>query len=165
MTDRPQDPRGVLILGALTTSRRVRLFLAAALFLGWLGWLGYAAAVKSRAPVVSRAQAAVTTYAVVADLRAGAGGVPTAKAVVTEVLAGSGPPAGTTIDVENLSEAHGFDGDGDYLLLLRQDPAAGGYAVVGQQRSPGYDPTFISSKPLIYRWSDDVRAQGKRLFP
>jgi hypothetical protein len=164
MTESRQDPRWALILGALTTSRRLRLFLAAALFFGWVGWLGYAAAVKSRAPVVSRAQAAVATYVVVADVRVPAGGKLPTRVHVSENLHGTGPPAPTDLEVANLPETQGFDGDGDYLLMLRPDPATGGYAVVGQQRSPGYELSGVG-KPMIYRWSDDVRGQVKKLFP
>jgi hypothetical protein len=142
---------------------KARLALAAALFLGWIGWLGYAAAVKSRGPVVSRAQAAVATHAVVAQVRAQADGTPPARVKVGEVLAGPGLTAGSEIEVTNLPDAVGFDGDGDYLLLLR-DPAAGGFAIVGQQRSPGYELAG-AGKPLIYKWSEDVRGQVKRSLP
>jgi hypothetical protein len=79
------------------------------------------------------------------------------------VLAGKWPAAPTELEVANLPESQGFDGDGDYLLLLRQDPT-GGFLVVGQQRSPGYELSGVG-KPLIYRWSDDVRGQVRKLFP
>jgi hypothetical protein len=46
------------------------LIVAAVLFVGWLSWLGYAALTKSRAPVVSHAQAATAPVAVVAELTA-----------------------------------------------------------------------------------------------
>lgn len=144
-------------------SPRLRLVAAAALFLGWIGWLGYAAATKSRGPVVSRAQAAVATHAVVAGVRSPAGGKPSARATVSEVLAGTGLTAPGEIEVANLPEAHGFDGDGDYLLLLRSDPVTGGFVVVGQQRSPGYELAG-AGQPHIYRWSDDVRGQVNKLL-
>jgi len=143
---------------------KLRLAVAAALFLGWLGWLGYAAATKSRGPVVSRAQAAVATYVVVADVRMQMGGKLPTRVAVHEVLAGTGPAEPTGLTVTNLPETTGFDGDGDYLLMLRPDPAGGGYEVVGQQRSPGYDLSGVG-RPMIYRWSDDVRGQVKKLFP
>jgi hypothetical protein len=163
MSDGRSDPRWALILGAIIASRRVRLFVAAALFLGWIGWLGYAAAVKSRGPVVSRAQASVATHVVVADIRTQTGGKLPRRVAVREVLVWSGP-APTDLEVANLPETQGFEGDGDYLLLLRSDPVTGGFAVVGQQRSPGYELAGVG-KPLIYRWSDDVRGQVQKLFP
>lgn len=144
-------------------SPRLRLAVAAALFLGWLGWLGYAAAVKSRAPIVSRAQAAVAGSFVVAHVRAQAEGKPASRVKVGEVLHGKELAPGAEIDVANLPDAHGFDGDGDYLLLLR-DPSAGGFSVVGQQRSPGYELAG-AGKPLIYRWSEDVKGQVMKLLP
>jgi shikimate dehydrogenase len=48
-------------------SPRWRLIIAATAFLGWLGYLSYAAATKSRAPVVSHAQAAAADAAVVVN--------------------------------------------------------------------------------------------------
>ena len=50
-------------------SRRLRLIVAATLFVGWLAYLGYAALTKNHGPVISRAQAAACKYAVVADGR------------------------------------------------------------------------------------------------
>ena len=52
---------------------KLRLAVAAALLFGWLGWLGYTAANKYRGPVVSKAQAAAATLAVVAKVPAGDG--------------------------------------------------------------------------------------------
>ena len=155
----------ILLMGwLLMTSGRVRLLVAFTLFAGWLGWLGFAAATKSRAPVVSRAQAAAATYVVVADLHGQPGGQPPARATVRQVLAGSGPPADADIDVASLTETRGFEGDGEYLLLLHPEPGSGRFSVVGQQRSPGYELAGVG-KPFIYRWSDDVRGQVKKLFP
>jgi hypothetical protein len=152
---------------------RVRLIVALALFLAWLGWLGYAAMSKSRGPVVSRVQATATTYAVVAEVSAGTEGKPAAQPRVIEVIAGDGPPANTILLVANLPEAKGFTGPGQYLLLLTPDPSVGrvvidgkdlpAYAVVGQQRSPGYDLANVGP-PMIYPVSDDVKAQAERLL-
>jgi hypothetical protein len=141
---------------------RARLFVAFVLFVGWLGWLAYAALSKSHAPTVSRAQAAAATHAVVADVRDGPEGKPAARVHVAEVLAGTGPAAQADLDVTNLPSAAGFDGPGEYLLLLVH--TSGGFAVVGQQRSPGYDLANVGP-PRIYRWSGDVQAQAKKLFP
>lgn len=145
---------------------KVRLAVAAALFLGWLGWLGYAAAVKSRAPVVSRAEAAVAPYTVVAFIRMSPDGKMPTQVHVSEVLAGKehNPAAPTDLRVSNLAETAGFDGDGDYLLFLRPDSLTGGYEVVGPPRSPGLDPSS-AVKPQIYRWSEDVRGQVKAMRP
>jgi hypothetical protein len=140
--------------------RRGLLVLAAAAFLGWMAYLGFAALAKSRAPVVSRAQAAAYRHAVVATVEAD-GDHPRKKVVVRESLSPGGPAAGTEIEVENLPAATprgGYTGPGDYLLLLSEAP----FVVVGQQRSPGNDLAGVGP-PLVYRWSDDVRKQFEKL--
>lgn len=178
-----------------TAGARLRLAVAAALFVGWLGWLGYTALTKSQAPVVSRAQAAAATVAVVAELttgedgrgvmllRRGPGGPevvelkekadrPAVTAKVVEPLTG-GPEAGSRIGVSNLPSCAGYSGPGTYLLLLNADPGAivenvPAYAVVGQQRSPGADLADVGP-PRIYPWTaataDDLRKQVQKLFP
>ena len=153
---------------------RWRLILAAVLFLGWMGWLGYTALTKSHGPMVSHAQAAAATHPVVAKVMVGADNKPTDKATVVEALSGNGPATGTEITVVNLSGATGFEGEGDYLLLLVPTPVWRGqpnpapalptFEIVGQQRSPGNDLTGVG-KPLIYRWNEDVRRQYEKLHP
>jgi len=147
-------------------SKRVRLIVAAVLFVGWLGWLSIAAITKSRAPTVSRAQAAVATVPVVAKLKTGENGKPETTATVVERIKEDGPAVGTEIVVTNLSEATGFSGPGPYLLLLTSVKSDGqsNYLLVGQQRSPGTDLTDVGP-PKIYPWSEDVRKQVVRLFP
>ena len=142
---------------------RVRLILAAAAFLGWLGYLGYAAATKSRAPIVSHIQAAAAKAAVVADVTAGPEGRPSAG-VVAEKLWGDAAPAGP-VEIVNLPGTRGFGGPGKYLLYLVR--VQGEWAVVGPQRfhSPGDSIKDTSAAPLIYPWSDDVRKQDEKLRP
>ena len=140
---------------------RVLLAVSAALFLGWMAWLGYTALTKSKAPTVSRAQAAVATLVVIGEVAAG----PAPTVAVKEVLAGA-QPAGTELRVSNLSDARGFEGPGPYLLLLEQD-RAGAYRVVVPPRSPGSDGADTGA--IVYPWTDktgdDLRKQVKRLFP
>jgi hypothetical protein len=155
------------------SGRAWRLAIAAAVFLGWLGWLGYAALSKSRAPVVSRAQASATTHPVVAEVQYGGEGKPGTRVKVVQSLTEKGPAADTELFVPNLTGAAGYVGPGQDLLLLMPDPqivkfAVEGrelpaYAVVGQQRSPGFDLAGVGP-PLIYRWSPDVEAQALALF-
>lgn len=135
-------------------SPRLRLTLAAVAFVGWIAYLGYAVAMKSRAPVVSHAQAAAATTAVVAEL----GGTAEPVAVV-EKLWGEGPAAGP-IEVLNLADSRGFTTQGKYLLYLV--PRHGGWLVVGQQRSPGSDLSGVTPV-LIYPWGEDVRKQAEKL--
>jgi hypothetical protein len=137
------------------TRGKVRLAAAAALLAAWLGWLGYTAASKYRGPVVSKAQAAAATLAVVADVPAGEGPL---VVEVREVLHGDRPDGPVT--VANLADAAGYDGPGEYLLLLTKTRGES-FAVVGQLRSPGYDG---AGAPTVYRWTPAVRAQAEARF-
>ena len=145
------------------TGAKLRLAIAVALFLGWVGWLGYAAVYKSRAPVISRAQAAAASTRVVAEI-SDEDGAPGSLVTVTDpLLAPDGPGVGTKLRILNLPDTTGFIGQGAYLLLLTKVRDSDGYIVVGQQRSPGFD--LGGGKPTIYPWSADVRVQAKMLFP
>ena len=110
--------------------RHWRLILAAAAFIGWMSYLGYAALTKDRGAVISRAQAAAASYAIVAEVKEGTDGKPDKHVAVKELLtSGNGPASGTEIDVVNLPRASGYAGTGQYLLLLTEPP----FAIVGQQ--------------------------------
>ncbi len=148
------------------TGAKVRLALAAALFFGWMALLGYTAFNKSRAPIVSRAQAAGTLVAVRAKLTDGGDGRPAPQADALANVTGEGPKPGPIL-VPNLPNAIGFAGTGEYLLLLVPEVSLDGtdtYRVTGQQRSPGADLDGVGP-PKIYAWSADVEAQARRLFP
>jgi hypothetical protein len=136
-------------------SPRLRLVLAAVAFFGWLGYLSYAAVTKSRAPVVSHAQAAAADAAVVAELD----GSQTVK--VVEKLWGDAPSG--SVEVVNLREPRGYTGPGPYLLFLAHRGEA--WAVVGLQRSPGTDLSNQVSPPIVYAWSDAVRMQVEKMKP
>ncbi len=137
---------------------RVRLLIAAALFVGWLGWLGFTALTKSRAPVVSRAQAAGASVPVVAELTTGEDGRavfmvrqpphpmvtelkekgdrPAIILKVAEQLTPTGPEAGAEIGVTNLPSCTGYTGPGKYLLLLNKVDGARGKAPGVHARRP-----------------------------
>ncbi|HYH63839.1 MAG TPA: hypothetical protein VD866_04005 [Urbifossiella sp.] len=137
------------------TGPKLRLAVASLLLLGWLGWLVYTAWAKHRGPVVSRSQAAAATLAVVARVPGGEG---SQVVEVTEVLTGAKPDGPLT--VANLSDAIGYDGPGEYLLLLAK-VRADTYGVVGQLRAPGYDGV---GAPTVYRWTPAVRTQAEARF-
>ncbi len=170
---------------------RTRLVIAAVAFVSWLGWLGYSALTKSRAPVVSRAQAASASWPIVVELSNGEDGKsvfllrqlndqnplfemkeksdkPAYIAKVVETLVPNGPAEGTQIGITNIPSCAGYTGPGRYLLLLNADEGSRvenhpAYTLVGQQRSPGADLTNIGS-PRVYAWSEDVRKQVRALF-
>lgn len=151
---------------------KLRLVAAAALFAGWLAWLGYTALTKYRGPVVSHVQVEAAAHAVVAEVKADKDGKPDTAVRITESLKSNSPAVGTELYVMNISDAKGFDGPGEYLLLLtdnlnpREMPLNGKNlpmrSLVGMQRSPGYELSGTGG-PLIYRMSDGVRAQFQKL--
>ena len=151
---------------------KLRLVVAATLFVGWLVWLGYTAGAKNRGPVVSHVQAAAAAHAVAAELKADAEGKPALEVKVLESLKPGSPEKDTSLYVINLADAKGFDGPGEYLLLLSADPTPRQIPVngkdlpmrslVGMQRSPGYELSGTGG-PLIYRMSDSVREQFQKL--
>ena len=88
-------------------------------------------------------------------------GKPQPVAEVVQSFKG-GLAAGTKVEVGNLPDAEGFNGEGHYLLLLVKDRSSDVYHVAGRQRSPGYD---LTGKPEFYPWSADVAKQAAHLFP
>jgi hypothetical protein len=150
--------------------KKLRLAVAAALFVGWLSWLGYTALAKNRGPVVSHVQVEAAAHAVVAEVKAGEDGGPAPLVKVIESLKPNSPAAGSELYLSNITDAKGFDGPGEYFLLLRENtnprpmPLQGREVpmreIVGMQRSPGYEP---SGAPTIYRMSDSIRAQFQKL--
>jgi hypothetical protein len=161
---------------------RALLLVTGALLAGWFAWLSYTALTKSRAPVVSRAQASAAKVPVRAtlatgrdDLRAnhsfvgpnnvvvqnllvGKAERPAFAVTVTEQLHPSGPAVGEKIAVRNLCEASGYTGHGDYLLLLVRDgdatiDGAPAYVLAGIPRSVGGDGGD-GVAPLIYPWTE-----------
>lgn len=134
------------------TGAKLRLAVAAALLVGWLGWLGYTALTKNRGPVVSRAQAAAATLAVVAAVPGGDG--PHTVEVKNELLGKK--PDGPLV-VTNLADSAGYTGAGEYLLLLARG-RGDAFVVVSTVRSPGYDG---AGAPTVYPWTPAVEAQAK----
>lgn len=136
-------------------SPRWRLILAVLAFASWITYLGFAAAAKSRAPIVSHIQASAAQAAVVADV---ANPDEPVEVAADGKLWGDAPTG--KVEVVNLADARGFAGPGKYLLYLERRHTA--WLVVGQQRSPGTDLSGVG-KPLVYPWSDDVRKQEEKL--
>ncbi len=145
---------------------RLRLAVAAALFLGWLSWLVYLAATGTDDVVLSRSQFLVADVHLVATLKGGE--APEAEADVKEVFwpkEGQRPAPGETIAVANLPECadQGWEGPGDYLLALKRTAAGANvtYAVAPVPRTPGYpigrqQPANRPGPPRIY-WATPAR--------
>ena len=143
---------------------RIRLILAAALFLGWMVWLALAVADKGSVVPVSRAQLTEATILVTAEVTA-VEGKPNSKVKVVSRLTSTGPTDETEIDVMNLKDAvvpgKGFPGDGVYLLPLVARGGTG-FDIAGLPRSPGYEATN-PMHPVIYPWNEATRVQLKAL--
>jgi hypothetical protein len=143
---------------------RIRLIVAAVLFLGWMVWLALAVADKGSVDPVSRAQLTEATILVTAEVTS-VEGKPARKVKVVQRLSATGPADGAEIDVANLSQAvvpgKGFPGDGVYLLpLVPRDGS--GFSLAGLPRSPGYEPAN-PPHPSIYPWNEATRVQLKAL--
>jgi hypothetical protein len=143
---------------------RIRLVVAAILFLGWLGWLAYAVSQKGSVQIVSRAQLAAATHWVIADVNVGPDGIPLTKVAVKESRFGE--KLAGAIEVKNLGSSATplpVNGEsrtppaGEYLLPLVK-VGEGVYAIAGLPRSPGYEAQ-TPQRPVIYPWNDDVKKQ------
>jgi hypothetical protein len=137
-------------------SARVRLWLAAGLFLFWMGWLGYLAATATRPVVLSRPQLMVSTLIVVARVEA-TSGRPLPSVTVLEVLYPPNAHAGEKLNVTNLADCEGWQGPGDYLLPLVKAADDVTYEVARTPRSPGVKPQAL--EPRIYRYQPALRWQ------
>lgn len=146
---------------------RVKLVLAAAVFLAWLGWLAAAVATKGTVQPVSRAQLTAAEVLVVAEVRVAESGQPTPAAKIVKLLRGDA--AVGEIEVVNLPSSATplpvgetrTPAAGQYLLaLVKVEP--GKYRVAGLPASPGY-PATTPERPLIYPWAADVQGQLRKL--
>jgi hypothetical protein len=193
MSGTPAAPNGKPAPGSASIGARILLLATTAVLIGWFVWLSYTALTKSRAPIVSRAQATAATVVVVAELDTATQDrvlhlrrpAPNQDQIVAELkekvdrpaiivkvveqLTTKGPGEGEFIGVENLPSCTGYTGPGKYLLLMNKNETGrfldgDVYILVGQQRSPGADLSGVGP-PMVYRWEPDVEAQAKRLFP
>lgn len=146
---------------------RVRLVLAAGVFLAWLGWLAVAVSQKGSVQIVSRAQLTAATTLVVGEVVLGADGTPSPRVKVVKVLAGE---AAGEIDVGNLPSSatplpvagnSRTPQAGTYFLALVK--GEGGYRIAGLPKSPGGYEATTPDRPLIYPWAEDVKQQLRTL--
>jgi hypothetical protein len=153
------------------TSARVRLIVAAGLFLAWIGWLAYLAATVTRPIVLSRPQFLAANLDVIADLSEADDG-PSPKIKVVEVLWPKGLKGKVkeTITVANLAEVsreQGWQGPGRYLLPLKRTTDAGKveYQVPAIPHSPGYPPAKVGPDGAvrIYLDTPETRSQEERI--
>ena len=148
--------------------RAVALGVAALAFVGWIVWLAYAAWTKERGPILSRSRIAVATHAVVAEVPAdeASPSQPSSRVQVRQLLTDSGPPSGSVIEITNMPRARGWQGAGEYLLLLTPSEASSEtvfpprFQLTILPRSPGYDSA--DPLPVIYPWTPSIRRQWEQ---
>lgn len=136
--------------------RKAALVVTWGLFAAWVAWLGWQSLRFGKFPVVSRAQLAAADLAVVAEIRSADGGLPNPAVLIKKVEwpAGADAPVGKEITVQDLQGAKGFDGPGEYLLLLNRRGSE--FALTHLPRSPLMHP---SNPRLIYPATDLVLRQ------
>ncbi len=153
---------------------RVRLTVAAILFLGWIGWLAYLAATTTRPVVLSRPQFLAADLYAIATLKRGPddADLPAEEATVQQVVwsKDNDDLEGKTIVVKNLivvktvmkgdppqaestqEPTEGWAGPGVYLIPLTRKTQLGQsvYEVTRIPRSPGYPSRDVLGPARIY---------------
>jgi hypothetical protein len=143
--------------------RKVLLFLAAALFAGWMIYLFQLALSHRDAVVLSRPQLLVTDVLVVAEINR-----PDRDSIeVAEVLSkaegfkGTPPKKGDSVSLKNLAGCEGIQpGTRKYIVPLKADGADGFDAAI-VPRSPGYG----GGRPRVYPDTDENRKQATQFLP
>ncbi|MCI0459459.1 MAG: hypothetical protein L0Z62_21120 [Gemmataceae bacterium] len=138
---------------------RIRLGIAATLFVAWIGYLLYLTTTLTPAALVlSRPQFLVSSLDVIARVEGDAGRP--VRVTITEVHWPHTPAAAKLreqqIPVTNLADCEGWEGDGLYILPL-VSAGQSQYQVVATPASPGYDPRF--GRPHIYPLTHETRQQ------
>lgn len=146
---------------------RLRLFVAAALFCGWIGWLAYLAATTRDPIVLSRPQLSASTAHLVAELKGDAEN-PQSKVVIKEVLwprskANELEPGKklVVLGLDQCGRAQGWFGPGKYILPV-VGTANGIYNLTLIPLSPGYMPKR-EDRLRIYPATPETLAQIKSI--
>ena len=147
---------------------RIRLFIAAMLFFGWLAWLGVAVSQKGTVQIISSAQLTAATHVVVGTVTLDASGRADPKVQIREVLRSlDADKIQGVITIERVDKCVTplpVNGSrdlaaGDYLFLLIKDGST--FRVAGLPRSPGVEAS-MPERPIAYPWTDDVKAQLRK---
>ncbi len=150
---------------------KLRLAVAAILFVAWLGWLGYLA-FSTREPVVlSRPQFLVADLWVIGRIESGHDGKPSSEVEVAEVLwsARGAKPQGKIVVLDlprqRPGPGWGWAGPREYILPLTEDKGGKviSYRVTRLPPSPGFRSDLDDIR--IYPASGEARAQLHELRP
>ena len=147
---------------------RIRLYIAAMLFFGWLAWLGVAVSQKGTVQIISSAQLTAATHVVVGTVTLDASGRADPKVQIREVFRSlDADKIQGVITIERVDKCVTplpVNGSrdlaaGDYLFLLIKDGST--FRVAGLPRSPGVEAS-MPERPIAYPWTDDVKAQLRK---
>jgi hypothetical protein len=142
---------------------KARLVVAALLFVGWVSYLGYLVWRTQDLVVVSRSQAIMAHLVLVGDVGADQEGRPAAvvvKSVLWARATADRQLAGKEIVVDWPNAIRGYDGPGEYLLLLN-DSVGDRFHVTPLPTVPG----FAGGEARIYRATDDALSQVREVLP
>ncbi len=143
---------------------RLRLGIAAALFIAWISFLLYLAMVSRDPVVLSRPQFLVANLHVIAKL-SGPSDRPGAAITIEELVWAADPKdrrlAREAIQVGQLDQCgpeQGWQGEGSYILPL-QKLADGSFTLAPLPVSPGFFPRSPQDQLRIYPATDAARRQ------
>jgi len=147
------------------TSPKLRLALAAGVFVAWIGYLTFLVATTRHPVILSRPQFLTAQLYVTARLT-GDADKPAANITVEETLWAANEkhnlPRGTELQVnlDDVGPEQGWDGEGVYVLPLRATALPGTYFLPPVPRSPG----FGGGKARIYPATADALQQVRDLI-
>ena len=140
---------------------KIRLFLAALMFVGWIGYLAYLALNFAHPVVVSRSQWMAAEFPVIAEIEVDASGKANPAATLVESLRKGELPA--KLNVSNLADLEYPEKrpphSGRHLLLLMRTEG-NSFKVVPTPPSPGDH----GGKFYIYPWTPEVEKQAVKLL-
>jgi hypothetical protein len=143
---------------------KARLVVAALLFVGWVSYLGYLVWRTQDLVVVSRSQAIMAHLVLVGDVGAEQEGRPAAVAVKSVLWARATADrqlVGKEILVDWPDAIRGYDGPGEYLLLLNHSGSGDRFHVTPLPAVPG----FAGGETRIYRATEDALSQVREVLP
>jgi hypothetical protein len=145
-------------------ANKLRLIVAALLFVGWIGWLAYLVSITRDPVILSRPQLLVSDLCIVAEVGEEKGS-PAAEVTVRKVVwYGDAKDKDlsriTVVDLPSLGLEQGFEGPREYIIPLRKiGTKKAMYVVTALPPSPGYIPPPGSSDKRIYPATPDALRQ------
>ncbi|QVL30456.1 hypothetical protein KIH39_16535 [Telmatocola sphagniphila] len=142
---------------------KIRLYIAAVLFFGWIAYLAYLALNFNHPVILSRSQLLTTEWAVVADIKVDEKGDPSPEVQVVEDLHWDKqkPELPKSISIINLADANYPEKkkleSGKHLLLLGKKQGDQ-YTVALTPNSPGEH----GGRVYLYPWNPEIEKQFQK---